>query len=441
MPPRSPASPECSATRFPEMRESEAGQRGSLMLLAAGPRRVALWLTAGLAVLYAGWLTYVIRADRPLDFYVYYLAAETFARGGNAYSVPDSVWDGTAAELGISNYTRPYRYPPHLAALLTLTRPLGPRRTMIVWVIASAAAMIGGGWLLGLSLGGGWWLPASLASLLLFVAPLATLLTGQVNGFVFFCLALAFWGLTARRTGSLAIGLAVGAALKVTPMALVLYLFWRRQWRAGLIALIVLLGLTLACVPAVGWDSMLAYGRDAIFLSKPDTNILFDAPTNQTITGTLVRLLPGLPTEAMAVGGWLSLLLALITIVLCYPRRGSAQLMPLEFGLVQVTLHLIPPFSWYHQLVLLLVPLLIVTRQLWNQRLWVWLGVLAGLYTLADLHGIAWHALQGWPWLTISPFLLEVTLWATLAWLIARRRTASVQPLSGFPHQRPDGFR
>jgi hypothetical protein len=73
-------------------------------------------LIAALVILYAGWLIYVTTANRPLDFYVYYMAAETIARGDSPYTISDTAWDALASDLGITNYTRPYRYPPYTAS-------------------------------------------------------------------------------------------------------------------------------------------------------------------------------------------------------------------------------------------------------------------------------------------------------------------------------------
>jgi len=387
----------------------------------ANPRRLTVLLLAGLVILYAGWLTYVIAADRPLDFYVYYMAAEATARGQSPYTISDPAWDALAADLGITNYTRPYRYPPYTAAVLIPFRPLGPRGTMVAWVIANAAAMIGGVWLLGQALESQW-LPTSLAALLFFVPPLATLLAGQINGLLFFCLALALWGLVRKREGWLGVGLALGTASKVIPLALVFYLFWRRQWRAGLIAVAVLVALTLACLPLVGWQSMADYARDAIFLGRPD--VVYTTPTNQTLTAVLGRAFPTALTLALTGGRWFGLLLVVATVALCWPKGDATRLMPLEFGLIVAALQLIPPFTWYHQLVLLLIPLLIAAERLWAARRWGWLGLLAMLLILTDLHGLAWHSVEKWPWLTSFPLLMGLTLWGLLAWLIVRERRA-----------------
>ena len=385
----------------------------------ASPRQLAVWVLVLLVLLYAGWLTYVIAADRPLDFYVYYMAAETFARGGSAYSISDAEWDALASNLGITNYTRPYRYPPHVAALLTLFRPLGPRGAMVVWVIANAAAMIAGAWLLGQAWGG-WWPAISLAGLGLFVPPLATLLAGQVNGLLFFSLAWALWGLVHRRDGALGVGLALGAALKVIPLALVLYLFWRRRWRAGLIAAGVLVILTLACVPVVGWQSLIDYAQSAVFLGRPDT--VYVVPTNQTFTAVLGRAISPTSDMVLSSARWLGLLMVITTVALCWPMGDTARTMPLEFGLIVAALQLIPPFTWYHQLVLLLLPTLIVVERLWAEQRWCGLGGLAVLFFLTDLHGLGWHYVEEWPWATSFPFLFGIALWGLAAWLLLREK-------------------
>ncbi|MDY6875938.1 MAG: glycosyltransferase family 87 protein [Chloroflexota bacterium] len=377
-------------------------------------------LVAALVVLYAGWLAYVIQADRPLDFYVYYMAAEIIARGDSPYTISDPAWDALASDLDITNYTRPYRYPPYTATLLTLFRPLGPRWTMVMWLVANAAAMIGGAWLLGQALGSGWWLSVSLAALLLFVPPLATLMAGQVNGLLFFCLALALWWMTRQQERGVGVGLALGTALKVIPLALVLYLFWRRRWRAGLTATGVLLILTLVCLPVVGWEGLADYGERAILLGRPgDVDI---SPTNQTITAVLGRAFPATSPLALASGRWLGLLLVILTAALCWPVDDTARWMGLEFGLIVAALQLLPPFTWYHQLVLLLIPMLVVANQLWITRRWGWLALLVALFVLTDVHGLAWHYLADWPWLTSFPFMLGLMLWGLSGWLLVRRK-------------------
>lgn len=377
-------------------------------------------LVAGLVVLYVGWIGYVILADRPLDFNVYYMAAEATARGQSPYTISDGAWDELAKDLGITNYTRPYRYPPYTAAMLVLFRPLGPRATMMIWVAANGAAMIVGAWLLGMALGGGRWLHLSLVALGLFAAPLATLLAGQINGLLFLCLALAVWAAGRQRAGWLGTGLAFGTVLKVIPLALVLYLFWRRQWRAGLIAIAVVIILTVASALVVGLPDFALYAQRAIFLANPGS--IHRGPVNQTFTAVLGRAFPRATSAVLIASRWTALAVIAVTAALCWPAGGSAELMPLEIGLTVTALQLIPPFTWYHQLVLLLVPLLVAVRWLFDRRRWLWLGALAGLFLLTTVHGLAWRYLVDLPWLTSFPFLLGLVLWVVLGWAVASEK-------------------
>jgi hypothetical protein len=396
---------------------------GKTEWLAKGCQGFTILLLVVLGLLYSGWLTYVIAADRPLDFYVYYMAAELVAREQNPYTISDPDWDTLAADLGITNYTRPYRYPPYTALSLLLIRPLGPQRAMVVWVTANALAMVVGAWLIGKALGGGWWIPISLTTLLFFVPPLATLLAGQINGLLFLCLALALWAISRGRAGWLGISLAAGTVLKVIPLALILYLFWRRQWQAALIAVVVLLGLTLLVFLIVGGEVLLDYAQKAIFLGRPDR--VYSTPTNQTITAVLGRAFPATTSLALLGGRWLGLLLIIVTAILCWPVGDSAKLMLLEFALIVAALQLIPPFTWYHQLVLLHLCLLVAMRFLWTARRWWWLAILIVLYSLANLHGLIWQYIEDWTLLTSFPFLFGLTLWVTLAYLIIEKKRQS----------------
>ena len=386
--------------------------------LIENPRRLTIFALITLLVVYASWLTYTILADRPLDFYVYYLASETVARGNSPYTITDANWDALASELGISNYTRPYRYPPQVAVLLLLFRSLGPRGTMALWEIANAVAMIAGVWLIGKSLGHDRWVPFALIVLLVSIPPFATLLAGQVNGLLFLSLALALWALVNRRTTWLGFALAMGTILKVIPLALILYLFWRKQWRAGLIASGILVVLTVACLPVMGWQALSDYAFKAILLGEP--NEVSTTATNQTLTAVLGRMFPFAPSFALDGGRWLGLGLVILTAILCVPIGDAQRLMPLEFALIVTALQLIPPFTWYHQLVLLLIPLLIVMQELWNKKKLGWLSGLAILFVLFDLHGVAWHTLEQWWFLSSFPFLFGITLWGLLAWFIMK---------------------
>jgi hypothetical protein len=395
-------------------------------------------LVAVLGILYTGWIGYVIGQDKPLDFYVYYLAAGAFLRGQNAYEISDPAWDNLAVEMGVTNYTRPYRYPPLTAELVAPLAFLPPRAAAALWLALSAVATIVGAWWLALALETPYRWALALGGLLLFVPPLTTLHAGQVNLFLLASLTLALWAFARRKPVWLGIGLGVGTSLKVIPLALVGYLLWRRQWRAFLTAVLIIVTLLLAAVPLVGWDGLVSYGQKAVLLGEPGR--LFQQATNQTFNGFFGRLL------AQSSEGWYltndpalahtlttaaSLMLIIATAAVCWPVGNSPvgrglpteSFFQLEFALILTALQLIPPFTWYHQLVLLLIPFVVLAREALHARGLRWMLVpLAVGYVVTDLHGLLWHHLEGLTLMQSTPFYTMLILWGLLAGLIVGRK-------------------
>jgi hypothetical protein len=383
-----------------------------------------------LLALYTGWIGYVVSYNKPLDFYVYYMAAGAFLRGQNAYEISDLAWDDLAAEMGVSNYTRPYRYPPLTAELVAPLTFLLPRAAAAFWLVLSAIAAVAAAWWLALALDTPYRWPLALGGLLLFVPPLTTLHAGQVNLLLLASLTLALWAFARRKPVWVGIALALGTSLKVIPLALVGYLLWRGRWRALLSAVLVIILLLLVTVPLVGVDGLVSYGQKAILLGEPGR--LFPQPTNQTFNGFFGRLLtkhaegwavtddPGL---AHALAQVAALFLVLVTVAVCWPVGDVRRYFQLEFALIVTALQLIPPFTWYHQLALLFIPFVVLTREALHGRGLRWmLALLAVGYVITNLHGLLWHRLGGLTLLQSTPFYTMLMLWGLLAWLIVRRK-------------------
>jgi hypothetical protein len=408
-----------------------------------------------LAVVYASWIGYVLYQDRPLDFYTYYLASYGFAHGMNIYELQggengqaSQMWASLAAATGVTWYAPAYLYPPLTALIVWPLTGLPPRWAAGVWLVASAAAIIAAVWLLGRTSRLSYGVHLGYALLLCFFPPLVTLYAGQVNGLVLFALALAYYSL---RRSDVGLGAAAGAAalLKVVPLAHVLYLAWRRRWRAFLIGCGVITGLSLASLPLVGSSGLAWYLRYGASLGQPGSQVPTGA--NQTLNGFLSRLLlaaqaAGLVTDAASVGPWLWLALSLIlvaaTVALCWPashadegsrRSGASQAVPqLEFALVTTAVVMIPPFTWYHQFVLLLIPLFVLVEHSLTRPALRWMLVpLAAGYLATDIHGLIWHWLEPYPLLVSSPFLTATMIWGLLAWLIVREKLGREQTSAG----------
>ncbi len=390
----------------------------------------ATWLLlAALLVLYGGWIAYGIVADRPLDFYVYLITAKIYALGGDPYTITPAEWDATAAEMGITNYTWPYRYPPHTALLLTPLLSVSPKVAALLWVSANALAMIAGAWFLAGLFTQPYSRPLSLLLLLLLVPPLATLLAGQVVGLLYLSTALGLLWLVRQRYLLAGWMLALGVTLKVVPLAMVAYLFWRKQWKVAFYAIGMLLLLLWLAIPLTGLEGMLSYFRHSVALGEP--GVVNSAPPNQTITAFIGRSLPHIATDqTLLLARTLSLAVVVVTVVVCAPRGNFQTFVSREYALIVAALPMVAPYTWYHQLVMLHVPLLVAVMTMIAKRETWLLMVTLLLVALTDVHGLFWHQTMdalgnGW-WLSF-PLLLTGFLWTYLVVDITRSKFVATQ--------------
>lgn len=385
-------------------------------------------LVAALIVLYTGWIGYVMVRDKPCDFYLYYLAAYGFFRGEDVYGEVD--WARLAQERHVTNYAPPYRYPPLTAQLVWPLTRLPARWAALVWLIASAVAFIASAWLLGRSSRAPFGAPLALGLLLFFVPPLTTLHAGQVNGFLLLALAFAFYAFSRQRPVWVGIGVAIGALLKLVPMAHLCYLIWRRLWRAALTAVIVVLLLLGSALPLVGQAGFSSYAQN--FFTLGAAGNLVSSGASQSLSSFFARLLVAqsgrwaladTPYLARWLGWGASLVIILATMALCWPRGDPSRLFALEFALVTTAVSLVTPYVWYHQLAVLLIPFFVLAeRALSVPRLrWMLIPLAAG-YGLTDVHGLMWHHLEFNPLLVSMPFYTTLMLWGLLAGLLGREK-------------------
>jgi len=401
----------------------------------------------------------VVRRDSPLDFYVYYMAGHLAAHGQSAYQIGAPAWERLAHSLAIAHYTAPYRYPPYTAALSRTLVPLGPRDAMIAWELLSGLALIGGAWLVGSALGGRHGVPLALAALVLFVPVYNVLGDGQIDGLAFFFLCLALWGLVRGRDLPLGVGVAMAAALKLTPALLLVYLLWRRRWRAALIAAAALVALTLLTLPITGPQWFADYGRQVVGLTEPQRIAL--TPQNQTALGVAGRLVlepttwswrvwadVGPVRVLRGVSALFAVALFVAMAALLWPRRrlqtshSGARERPratprseaaeeqLGFGMVVAASLVVGPFTFYHQFVWLLPVLLVLAGRFAGARQWRALALVVLLHVAVNVNellwiGASWAPVQrvwAWPsrvfvdsglWRTLSlPFLAAMSAWA-----------------------------
>jgi hypothetical protein len=412
-----------------EREKKPAESLGTVKSLAAKPW--AKWvLVIFMAILYFAWGISVLIRDKQADFNLYYMAAYGFAHGKDIYGADPALWAELARDTGIRNYAPPYRYPPLTALLVWPLTSLPPVPAAAVWLLLSAAACMASAMLLGSILGSPYGSALSLALCLGYVPVLTTMNVGQVNALVLLSLSASLRGLMknpldAGRRRSLApgIGAAAGSMLKLVPLAHLLYLGWTRKWRdlaLGFITLIVLLALAL---PLVGRDGLRSYA--AHFFSLGESGTLVPVGANQSFNGFFSRTLAGVldPGSIRSIILASACLFVIATIALCWPSGERKRMIPLEFALITIAVNLITPYAWYHQLILLLIPILVLAGRALEdpKKAWILLP-LAACYAALDVHGLFWHSFEGKPFLVSTPLYAALTIWGILASIIVREK-------------------
>lgn len=403
-----------------------------------GARRRMAQLSAGLIValvgLYAAAIVYIVGRGKAVDFSLYYIAAYGFAQGEDIYRLggergPDSaaVWERLAKETGVGDYAPPYRYPPLTAALVWPLTYLPPQTAVVLWLAASAVALIASAWFLGRAGGTPFGVPLALTLLFAFGPALLTLYAGQVNAFVLLSLSWALYAATRGKLGCAGAWVAIGAMLKLVPVAHLAYFGWCRQWRAVAVGLTVLVVCLVVPLPLVGWHSLASYARHFGVLGAAGS--VSTAAGNQSLSGFFARFLvahdnPWHLVDAPQLAWWLarlcSLLFIVATVALCTPVAVGTDTFRLQFALVTTAVTLVPPYLWYHQLVLLLLPLCVLSEYCVIHRSERWmLAPLAIGYIATGTFGLAWRSLQH-PVLASMPLYTTILLWALLARLLTR---------------------
>ncbi|NJP07570.1 MAG: DUF2029 domain-containing protein [Chloroflexaceae bacterium] len=378
---------------------------------------------------YAAWSVFVVYTDRPLDYYVYVIAADVLGRGENIYQLTD--YAPIAERLGITNYTSPYQYPP-LTALLVWPLLLLPLRLgALVWVFGSGLAALLSALLLARHALRRWQRRVILLALPGFVPVLVTLHAGQVNALVLLATTVALHCWYQRRAVDGGVALALGLWLKPLAIALPLLLLWRWCWRAlGALAATSLLVLA-ASIIAFGITPVLSQssGPASLDLTSVPTN---PSPPMQHLRALVSRwLLPhetGAPVfvapqlaESVFVG--LLLVFALAVLGLLWPSGRHERGLDLEIAMLIVTTHLLAPLTWYHHLTMLFIAFAVLIAR-WHpwQQYRGRLLLLALAYCALGVHGLFWKQLVGMTMLLDLGTWSSVVLWALLVWQLWEER-------------------
>lgn len=340
---------------------------------------------------------------RGLDFYAYFRAAEGLHRGSRFYL---ELMHGST-----------YYYPPLTAQILAPFSIFPGKWVLAVWLILSICAV-------GLSiylLGGKARFFTNLILGFCFFPVADMLYSGQIESFMLLALCFTFVATLRNRSVWAGIGLALAILLKVIPLAPFCYFLWRKRFKIILSTILTLIIVCASSIPVIGWQGWLDFFHVASYYANPPSmhgvnfGQLIHSGANQSISGLIAR---SFASDAVSIPLWrvsaVTFLIATAA-VLWKQREEFIQVFDLEFSLVIITINLIMPYTWYHQLTLLIIPILVILKRAEkDESLQKYLWPLALGYVLTDLQLIYWHYWQN-NFLLSTPFFFALLMWLVLA--------------------------
>lgn len=349
-------------------------------------------------------------------------------------------WRAANALLtGITIYTNPgaigaYIYPPPLAILLVpavlLHLPGDPYDWFMVCVGVLPTA--GSIWLLGLFAPHRRWVVWSfLTSAALGAWPVALLLRqGQVDALTLLVLVAGLLAAWRKRWWWTAFWFGLAASLKVTPGVLILYLLWKRQYRAAAGSAAVALGIVLVTGLVVGFGDLGVYVTQVLPRIGSEGNTYF---YNQSVHAVFLRLFYGgglkitqpvvdLSLQAVLLMTAITGLILITLVLLGVPRRWpeTSGVFVSEAGAFMLLEVLLSSLSWQMHAVWLLAPLGgLVLVLLERRKIAWWLPLAVGIGMLGFMSGPYQAPLEYGRFATGWSTILQSHTVAADLWLLA----------------------
>ncbi|MDX9754661.1 MAG: glycosyltransferase family 87 protein, partial [bacterium] len=354
-----------------------------------------------------------------VDFYTYYLASKAFSEGHPVYDFNVKPITNLARREGIEHHADLYYYPPLTAQLVRPLQDIPPRRAAEIWLGVSVVAVCFSLFLFIRIAGDTVPSPVLTFLTLGFVPLYSSLLGGQVNPLLLGTMAFTFDAIRRGRMVSAGLGAAIGGLLKYIALIYLLYLLVQRQWKALAMGLAVTIVLFFSALPWLGIETYLTFFSmfSKMLYWNHDTvgvNLAF-AQGIQAILGPLdsewLRLIRLLFTASIL----------LLTLRVCWPTETQeTEFTELEFALCTTTILLITPIVWYHLLLVLLIPLVVLLKQAWPEPQRPLLLALAGLgYLALNGYGVLFYTRLGtWlpAWVPGMAFWNGIPLLVSLLW-------------------------
>jgi hypothetical protein len=328
------------------------------------------------------------------DFEAYYAGATALRTGERLYA--DAL---TWRDAGYSTMfpgpkpipNSPYVYPPALAVALLPLSFLSLHVSGLVWLGLIAASILATAFLCVrfiLPIPRMYIVPATvcLAALAALFQPVRTVLsTGQIDSILLLLLTASLVAL-GRRSGWAGVWLALAVAIKPTLGVLLLFLIWKRAYRAA-VAFVVTSAVLLLPWLLVGWNGILDYFAVAQYWSSPTFGA---TPVNQAPYGFFLRLFtpnaftaPLLDAPLLAKALQFAMIGGVVGILaLCVRRNPRVPMsrLGLEYGLAVVAALLTGTLSEDNHFTYLVLPLVAAAGALLaGQRTHLRLVTFAGL--------------------------------------------------------------
>lgn len=394
--------------------------RSQLDLSTAGLKKKLPYalLLAVVAFYFETFLRPLFQTYKPFDLYIYRAAGAALLAGEPFYEGFKSPFENL-----------PFIYPPFAALLFTALTPMPQLVAGYVWlllcILLPTGIIVYGGFILAQRHGAfSTWSKKRLRLLVLVLTPVL-ILTAQASQVVFFgqidaviaALVVVDLVFLPRKYQGLLIGL--GAGLKITPLAFLVFSVFRRRLLPVVRALA-----SLAATVVVGW--LVAPGPSKDFWTSQvfDTTRAgaLDYDFNQTLSGLLHRWLP---SDAGAELAW-KICVVILGLLLCYQLKVLVWDDKDQFmGLVIFCLYelLCQPMAVVHHwlIIILLLPYLAYLAQT-NRTLYKWVLPGAVICLFYDISICFWinPDAEGQPHLWLEPqslsgcYLVIVLLVATI---------------------------
>jgi len=333
----------------------------------------------------------------------------------------DPYIDRNLEELAGGMHVFPYVYPPFLALLWMPLAKLPIEQVAAVWQVISLAALIGS-LILSIRLARPYTSDARAAALVVaLLLPLGlpayvNFHHGAVSAVFTFLIVLFFERLARGKDRTAGIVLAIACGIKVLPVILLLYLAIKKRWRALGVTLAVGAALVLVSVLVLGWKVHWRFIVAPQLGYSVHSNLGYDAvfhPENQSINGFMSRVVCG---HTAGCSMMIALLCLMTAVAVGWFAGKRREIDGVEAAAVILAVLLISPITWFHHLLLVMVPAVVlaarVTEGSWRPRWWPLTALAVGALLAHDF-GRPIMAIRGFVPLANIRFGMLVFLYVT----------------------------